>query len=173
MIGMQPRSIGNSRAIRPKKPVVTEEQKQEVLEAFRLFDSDKSGKIDFHELKVCMRALGFDVPKEEMQSIMKEYDRDGSGFIKEDDFMELMINKIAARDPMDEILIAFKLFDDDGTGKISLKNLKRVAKELGESVTDEELMAMIDEFDRDGDGEIDQEDFIAIMKSTSAYGAKE
>lgn len=59
---------------------------------------------------------------------------------------------------------AFRLFDDDNTGRISFKNLKRVAKELGENMTDEELQEMIDEADRDGDGEINEEDFLRIMK---------
>lgn len=54
-------------------------------------------------------------------------------------------------------------------GKISFKNLKRVAKELGENLTDEELHEMIDEADRDGDGEINQEEFLRIMKKTSLY----
>ncbi len=35
-------------------------------------------------------------------------------------------------------------------GKISFKNLKRVAKELGKHMIDEELQEMIDEVDRDG-----------------------
>jgi len=61
--------------------------------------------------------------------------------------------KIVNRDPMEEIRRAFKLFDDDNTGKISFRNLKRVARELGENLSDEELRAMIDEFDLDEDGE--------------------
>jgi centrin-1 len=87
------------------------------------------------------------------------------------------------KDTKEEVLKAFALFDDDNTGKISFKNLKRVAKELGENLTDEELRVrgtlatidpltprvqeMIDEADRDGDGEINQEEFMRIMRKTN------
>ena len=44
--------------------------------------------------------------------------------------------------------------------------MRRVAKELGETLDDEELQAMIDEFDENQDGEIDLEEFRAIMKES-------
>lgn len=68
---------------------------------------------------------------------------------------------------MDEILKAFKLFDEEGDGNISVKNLRRVARELGENLSDQELEAMVEEFDSDGDGKINQEDFINIMTQSS------
>merc|ERR1711907_769990 len=98
-----------------------------------------------------------------------DVDDDGSGTIEFPEFMTMMSQKILSRDPKDEILKAFRLFDDDETGKISFKNLKRVAKELGERMTDEELQEMIDEADRDGDGELNEEEFLRIMKKTNLF----
>ncbi len=62
-----------------------------------------------------------------------------TGTIDFNDFLTMMTQKMSEKDSKEEILKAFRLFDDDETGKISFKNLKRVAKELGENLTDEEL----------------------------------
>lgn len=166
------KGVGSTHLANPKRRArqeLSEEQRQEIKEAFELFDTDKTGTIDYHELKVAMRALGFDVKKQEVLAIMRDYDRDGAGQIEYPDFLEIMTTKISERDPVEEIVKAFKLFDEDSTGRISLRNLRRVARELGENLSDDELQAMIDEFDKDGDGEISENEFLAIMKQTSIY----
>ncbi|GMH58572.1 hypothetical protein TrRE_jg11460 [Triparma retinervis] len=75
-----------------------------------------------------------------------------------------MGDKYSERDPGEEIKKAFELFDDDRTGKIGMRNMRRIARELGENLSEEELQAMIEEFDRDQDGEINEDEFNYIMR---------
>ncbi|KAF9060324.1 hypothetical protein BDP27DRAFT_1273165 [Rhodocollybia butyracea] len=145
------------------RPELTEDQKQEIKEAFELFDSDKDGQIDYHELKVAMRALGFDMKKAEVLKILRDHDKTSRGFMDFEDFAKVMSDRILQRDPMEEIRRAFQLFDGDNKGRIELKDLRRVAKEIGDRLEDDELQAMIDEFDLDQDGAINEQEFFAIM----------
>lgn len=55
-----------------------------------------------------------------------------------------MQKKYAEKDPIEETLKAFRLFDEENKGKISVQDLKRVSRELGESLKEDELLAMID-----------------------------
>ncbi|XP_059551306.1 centrin-4 [Myotis daubentonii] len=154
---------------KPAKTELNETQKQEIKEAFDLFDIDGSGTIDVKELKIAMRALGFEPKKEEVKKLIAEIDKEGTGTISFEDFFAIMSLKMSEKDEKEELLKAFKLFDDDATGSITLNNIKRVAKELGETLTDDELQEMLDEADRDGDGEINEDEFLRMMQKTSLY----
>ena len=73
-------------------------------------------------------------------------------------------SRLAGSDTKEDIQKIFELFDDDKTGYISLQNLKRVARELGETnMDDAELLEMIERADTDHDGQISSEEFYVIM----------
>merc|ERR1712118_404760 len=116
-----------------KKPTeLSEQQKVEIKEAFELFDTDGSGSIASNELKVAMKALGFEPKPGEIEKLIHSVDDDGDGEMDWDDFLRMMEEKILNKDQKDDLMKAFNLMDDDKTGTISLKNLKRIATELGE-----------------------------------------
>uniref|UniRef100_A0A7S4BL76 EF-hand domain-containing protein n=1 Tax=Chrysotila carterae TaxID=13221 RepID=A0A7S4BL76_CHRCT len=147
---------------------LTADQLEEIREAFKLYDTDDSGTIDADELKVAMRAMGFEPKRDEVRRMIQESDRDGSGTISFETFQSVMATKMRTRDPKEEAIKAFRLFDDDETGTISLKNLRRVAKELGENMTDDELQVVVDYCDLDGKGEISMEDFCNVILQAQA-----
>merc|ERR1712007_419176 len=139
---MAPKKAAPAASAGPKK--LTDEQVSQIAQAFQLFDTDGSGTIETQELKIAMRALGFEPKQEEFDKMVRDVDGDGSGSVDYPEFLDMMAHEILNRDPVEEINKAFKLFDDDNTGRVTFKNLKRVAKELGERLTDEELQEMID-----------------------------
>lgn len=77
-------------------------------------------------------------------------------------FQTIASQLILARDPREEILRAFNLFDTEGKGMITVEDLRRVARELNEGLEEDEIIAMIEEFDLEGKGGVGQEEFVAI-----------
>ncbi|EAS36148.3 cell division control protein Cdc31 [Coccidioides immitis RS] len=174
---------------------LSEEQREEINEAFTLFDLDRDRHLDYHELRVALRALGFTLSKPDLISLLTTYGvprptaapggtnqpnqsqqssrqpqpsqqpppHPSSLLMPLSSFQTITARKILERDPREEILRAFELFDEGGKGYIDLEDLRRVARELGETgLEEEELRAMIEEFDLEGVGGVTREGFVGI-----------
>merc|ERR1711998_132572 len=105
------------RAMKKKPGQLSDEQLDEIREAFSLFDSDASGMIDVRELKAAMRALGFEVKNEELKKMVTDVDNDGNGTIEFAEFLMMMPAKMGEKDTREDIEKVFKLFDDDNTNE--------------------------------------------------------
>eukprot|EP00568_Trieres_chinensis_P006763 CAMPEP_0183296040 /NCGR_PEP_ID=MMETSP0160_2-20130417/3769_1 /TAXON_ID=2839 ORGANISM="Odontella Sinensis, Strain Grunow 1884" /NCGR_SAMPLE_ID=MMETSP0160_2 /ASSEMBLY_ACC=CAM_ASM_000250 /LENGTH=169 /DNA_ID=CAMNT_0025457609 /DNA_START=125 /DNA_END=634 /DNA_ORIENTATION=+ len=145
------------------RPGLSEEEIEEIREAFNLFDTDGSGTIDPKELREAMESLGYEAKNQTIYRMISDIDRDGTGEIDFEEFLDVMTAKMSNGDSKEDVRKIFDLFDDDKTGYISLQNLKRVSKEVGETMSDAELLEMIERADMDQDGQISPEEFFQIM----------
>lgn len=153
---------------------LTEVQKSEIKEAFDLFDTEGSGTIDARELKVALRALGFEPQKDEIKRLLNEVDksgteRDAAGKIDFNEFLEIMTLKMSEKDSPAEIQKAFQLFVDSAKGTITLERLTEIARELGENVSEDELKEMIFAATKSRYGEVSEDQFRQILtRSTNS-----
>ncbi|PIA16878.1 putative Centrin-3 [Coemansia reversa NRRL 1564] len=154
------RNVPSTRILRQ-----TDNKSDEIKDAFSLFDANKDSFLDYFECKVALRALGFNLKKDEVLRLMNQYGAKDGSKIDLNGFQKALTPLISAVDPIDEYKKAFRLFDESGTGIISAASIRRVARELGEIISDEEIQAMIDEFDYTNNGGIIEKDFLKIMQS--------
>jgi centrin-3 len=148
--------------------MMTEDEISDTKEAFDLFDTSRRGSIDMHAFDVALKAMGFEVTDDEatsmVEAVMETSGENYDGRITYSTFLEIIKQFTAKRDPIAHLMKAFNLFDSDGTGKISVHNIENVAKKLGERLSQNEIEALISEFDRDQDGYIDRQEFLYIMQ---------
>ncbi|XP_026476279.1 calmodulin-like [Ctenocephalides felis] len=129
---------------RPHRENMTDEQIAEFREAFALYDKDGDGAISAAELGTVMRALG-QTPSE---AELKGYVKDNSVAMTVDfpTFLTMMARQMQEGSSVDEIREAFRVFDKDGNGRMSVAELRHILTSLGERLTDNEVDAMIREF---------------------------
>ena len=155
------RNTGARGGKKTEKPGLTEEEIEEIKEAFSLFDTDGSGSIDPKELKAAMHSLGFEKKSPTVYEMIAELEERGREIYFEE-FLEAISNKLGNRETREGIDRIFDLFDDDHSEGINLNNIRRVAKELGETMSADELKEMLQRASTNGE-EITREDFYNIM----------
>ena len=116
---------GERRQRRRNAPALTEDEKQELRESFDLFDADKTGTIDLHELKVLMRALGFQVKKTEVIKFVHGIDPHNDGCVNYDQYMDIMTERYGERDPDEEIMKVCGEADRGRDGRMERRKERR------------------------------------------------
>ncbi|KAK8971205.1 Calcium-dependent protein kinase 1 [Platanthera guangdongensis] len=149
---------------------LSEEELAGLKEMFKMIDTDNSGQITFEELKSGLERVGADLKESEILALMKAVDIDNSGTIGYGEFIAatMHLSKVVRED---NLFAAFQYFDKDGSGYITLDELQQACEEFG--VGDTHLEEMIREIDQDNDGQIDYNEFAAMMHRESTFsGAK-
>jgi Ca2+-binding EF-hand superfamily protein len=125
------------------------------------------GTIEGSELSYVMSKLGETPTAEELEDMIRAVDLNGDGEIDFDEFIGLMRLRMdeRQRDPEEDLRDAFNMFDADRSGYIDRDEVRLLMKKLAQTLTEEEIDAIMEEVDTDGDGEISFEEFRAMMFS--------
>lgn len=156
-----------SRNAEPKQITnLSEQEINEIKEAFDLFDSDNSGTIDPKEVSAALASLGTDRTPTIFR-LLSGIEELGAQITFED-FLGHISERLGHRNSKEGVKRIFDLFDSNGTETIDVKNLARVARELGESMTEEELEEIIIKVSANKT-DLTFEDFYAVM-TKKIYG---
>ncbi|KAF5402645.1 caltractin [Paragonimus heterotremus] len=154
-------------AISEIKLELTNGQKGDLLKAFNLLDVEGNGLVRIREVKVALRAIGFEPTASELRRLMAMYDKDNKGFLDYSSFLDIMTKKMTEKDTKDDLMKAFRIFDCEDSGCITFASLQKAAELLGEDITDEELQEMIDEADKTGNGQVNEQEFFRIIRKAT------
>eukprot|EP01013_Petalomonas_cantuscygni_P022393 TRINITY_DN4297_c0_g1_i2.p2 TRINITY_DN4297_c0_g1~~TRINITY_DN4297_c0_g1_i2.p2 ORF type:complete len:157 (-),score=26.33 TRINITY_DN4297_c0_g1_i2:204-674(-) len=147
---------------------LTEEELAEFKEIFDLVDDDRSGCISKAELRKLMETLRLKPTEEEIESMMKEVDADGSGDIDFNEFVTVMSRRVQADYTPDQLRSAFKVFETDTVppGFVSTEVLEHALTTYGtERLTPDEAAELLSTVDPENTGKINYMEFIQMMSA--------
>ncbi|XP_054828311.1 calcium-binding protein 4 [Eublepharis macularius] len=153
-----------------KERDLSPEELDELLEAFKEFDTDEDGYISYKDLGECMRNMGYMPTEMELIEISQHIKMRMGGRVDFEDFVEMMGPKLREETAhmvgVRELKIAFREFDTDGDGMISGAELHQaMAVLLGEQLLAQEVEEILRDVDLNGDGRVDFDEFVMMLSS--------
>jgi Ca2+-binding EF-hand superfamily protein len=127
---------------------------KKLKETFYLVDIDKDNYINTNEVGLTLRALGIYLTETEINIINNNIDPNNIGKVSYEDFKKIYIEKLQTNKTIDDLINAFQFFDKNGTNKINFNQLKHNLKFMGDSLTEEEINTLKEEFNIDEEGNL-------------------
>ena len=110
--------------------------------------------------------MGMKVKPSALREIIEDIDEDGSGLLEFGEFCQLAAKFLVEEDEealKKELKEAFRIYDKEQLGYISIETLKEILRELDNKLTEDDLDSIIEEVDEDGSGTLDFDEFMEMM----------
>jgi len=145
--------------------LMSKSERDNLSKVFKAFDKNGDGKLDMAEVKEgYLEHYGRIMSDQEVEQMFAAVDTDNSGFIDYTEFVVAATNQQNLTS-QEKLQAAFKMFDKDDSGKISADEIREVLCFGGTNqLSVEAVDQIIKQVDENGDGEIEFEEFVAMMK---------
>ena len=142
--------------------ILTDEKLKECKIIFDLIDKDKDTKLTPEELGPALRVCGASPSQQELDMVIQS-SGDKSNLITFEKFINIYENLINNQDSEEDIINELKKLDKNGSGTITINDLKNLLANYGDVLTKEEVDDVIQEANADKGGNINIEKFAKIL----------
>ena len=150
---------------KPKQNDLQEERRKLMKEVLDLFDPNNEGYVRTKDITKILKAMGRTLEEEDEQNFIEAADPENTQEISKENFLDTAEAMFSlSKEEIKDIFDAFKVFDINNTGKISVKNFKKVLINYGQDFNEEEVDEILKYIDIDREGNIIIKDFINIWK---------
>lgn len=132
-------------------------------DAFKLFDKNEDGLIDYQEFEEVTKSIGMESKPESIKLIIDTIGTDNKVTFSQ--FMAVMTGKMKNMDSKKDVLKAFKVFDEKKNGTIRAGQLKHLLRTFYSVMSVVECDALINEALPDSEGNIKYEAFVEKLFS--------
>ncbi|KAL5286639.1 TpnC4 family protein [Megaselia abdita] len=146
------------------------EQLRILRNAFKAFDPDNRGFIDTADIHTILEMMGQKMEDKIEKQLIKDNKAKGSPAkqINFDEFCAIAGRFVEVEEDAaamaTELREAFRLYDREAKGYITVKTLRDILHELDDKLSSQDLDMIIEEIDADGSGTVDFDEFMTIMQ---------
>ncbi|CAF0768172.1 unnamed protein product [Brachionus calyciflorus] len=143
---------------------LTSSQLRELRRAFEELDSNNSKYLSRRELKQAFANLDIRASEDEIDIVLNQMDTNQDGKIDFNEYARVMARNYYKKHSKEDLIYAFKKYDINNSGNISVEELRTVLSKMCRFVSREEAEDLVRKVDRNKDGQINFEEFADLLE---------